>query len=129
VTERTVSGSSESEQEPHELIAALADATRVSEWAPAFADSAVRQGDSDRWRGTKSGREFTFRVPVNEVAGTVDYLREVEPGRETGAYVRVVPRPGGGSVVLLTLPIRPGSVAAEVRATLEAEVSAIAHMA
>ena len=41
---------------------------------------------------------------MKQDAGTVDYLREIAPGREGGAYIRVIPRPGGGSVVVMTVP-------------------------
>ena len=58
----------------------------------AFADVAVRDGAG--WRATKNGSEFTFRV-VCERAGVVDYLREVAPGVENGAFIRALPRLGG----------------------------------
>ena len=44
---------------------------------------------------------------MNEDAGTVDYLREVAPACEGGAYLRAVPRPGGGTVIVMTLPLLP----------------------
>lgn len=48
-----------------------------------------------------------MRVAVNQEARTVDYLREVVPGREGGAYLRCVPRPRGGTVIVMTLPLLP----------------------
>jgi hypothetical protein len=124
---RTESQSVESDVERGELVALLADGTQLPSWAPAFADVVVRDGDE--WRATKGDRAFAVRVAVHAEAGTVDYLREVAPGRVGGAYVRVVPRPGGGSVVTMTLPIGPGADPADVRATLTAELAALVQLA
>lgn len=88
------------------MIAVLANATRIPEWAPASADRVVGDHRSG-WQATKDGRDLIPRVAVDEGAGTVDYLREVAPGREGGAYIRATPRPGGGSVVIMTLPLQP----------------------
>jgi len=57
------------------------------------------------WRAIKDGREFNIRVAVEQAAGTVDYLRELAPGREGGAYIRAVPRPDGGAMIVMTLPL------------------------
>ena len=54
-----------------------------------------------------------------------DYLREIAPGTEAGAYIRVIPRPGGGSVVVMTLPLAPGAEPTATAATLRAELSAL----
>jgi hypothetical protein len=124
---RSETGSIETEIERDAVLAVLADGTRVSEWAPAFADVAVPDGP--RWRGTKDGSDFSFRVACEPAAGTADYVREVSPGVENGAYIRVLPRLGGGSVISMTLPIRPGMDASAVRETLEAELAAIERLA
>jgi polyketide cyclase/dehydrase/lipid transport protein len=123
VTGRTESGSIESDAARAELVSLLADGTSAPRWAPAFADVVERDGDA--WRATKDGRSFLVRIEVHARAGTVDYLREIAPGRFGGAYLRVVPRPGGGSVVTLTLPTGPGADPAAVRATLKAELAAL----
>ena len=107
---------------------AFADAGRLPAWAPAFADAVTSEGGS-RWRAVKDGRDFELRTAVNLDAGTVDYLREIAPGREGGAYLRVVPRPGGGSVVIMTLPVQPGADPAAVASTLENELSALRNLA
>lgn len=127
MSERTVSGSIESDVERDVLVTLLADATQLPAWAPAFADAIVRDGDA--WRATKGEREFELRVDVDETAGTVDYLRAVEPRQVGGAYLRVVPRLGGGSVVTMTLPVGDGVDPAAVRATLVAELAALAALA
>jgi hypothetical protein len=59
----------------------------------------------------------------------VDYLRELAPGREGGAYIRAVPRPGGGSVVIMTLPLLAGVDPADTSAILRAELDALARLA
>jgi hypothetical protein len=124
---RSETGSIESDAERDAVLAVLEDGARVPEWAPAFADVAVRDGSA--WRATKNGSDFTFRVASERAAGTVDYLREVAPGQENGAFIRALPRLGGGCVIAMTLPLRPGLDPAEVRATLVAEIAAIARLA
>ena len=81
------------------------------------------------WLVTKDGQAFTLRVTAVPAAGTVDYLREVAPGREGGAYLRVIPRPGGGSVIIMTLPVPPGADPAATAATLAAELAALVSLA
>jgi hypothetical protein len=127
MSERTVTGSIESDVGRGALVALLADAAQLPAWAPAFADTMVRDGDA--WRATKGARDFLVQVAVHADAGTVDYLREVAPGRLGGAYLRVVPRPGAGSVVTMTLPVGDGVDPASVRATLTAELAALAALA
>lgn len=68
-----------------------------------------------------TARTVTERIE----AGTVDYLREVAPGIENGAYLRVTPRPGGGTVIVMTVPLGTGVDAAEVAFTLRAELAAL----
>ncbi len=69
-----------------------------------------------------------MRVVTNQDAGTVDYLREIAPGRKGGAYIRALPRPGGGSVVVMTLPIVPGAQPAVIAATLRDELTALVSL-
>jgi len=90
---RTVTQSIESEASRDEVVGVLVEATRIPEWAPAFVDRVTGDARSG-WLATKDGQDFALRVVVDQGAGTVDYLREVGPGREGGAYVRVLPRPG-----------------------------------
>lgn len=105
----------------------LADPRRIPEWAPAFADRVVGD-DRAGWQAFKDGRGFALRVAVDLDAGTVDYLRQVAPGREGGAYIRVVPRPRGGSVIVMTLPLLPDVDPADTAATLARELSALASL-
>ena len=124
VERRTETQSIESDAEP---LAVLADPTRIPDWAPAFADTVVVD-DQSGWLATKDGRDFTVRVVTQRDSGTVDYLREVAPGREGGAFIRVVPRPGDGSVVVMTLPLAPGAEQATITATLRDELTALMNL-
>lgn len=124
---RSETGSIESDAEPGAVLAVLEDGARVPEWAPAFADAAVRDGAG--WRGTRNGSDFAFDIARDRAAGTVDYLVETAPGQVNGAFIRALPRLGGGCVITMTLPIRLGADAAEVRATLAAELERIAALA
>lgn len=114
----------EAAAEPAAVVALLADPTRIPDWAPAFAD-AVTGDDQSGWRATKDGQGFTVRVVTQRDADTVDYLREITPGSESGAFIRVLPRPGGGSVIVMTLPLVPGAEQAAVAATLHDELNAL----
>jgi hypothetical protein len=104
---RTATQSVESDADPAAVVALLADGRHVPDWAPALTDCvAVAAPD----------------------AGTVNYLRENAPERETHAYLRVIPRPGGGSVIVLTLPVPHGGDATEVAAVAHDELAALATL-
>ena len=109
-------------------MALLADPSHIPSWAPAFAD--VVTGDAQSgWRAMKGGQDFALRVVMKQDAGTVDYLREIAPGREGGAYLRVIPRPGGGSVVVMTVPLAPDAEPAAIAAALRGELNALVSLA
>jgi catechol 2,3-dioxygenase-like lactoylglutathione lyase family enzyme len=111
--------------EPAAVLALLADPRRLPDWAPAFADRV--EGAEGAWEVVKGKDRFALEV-VRSDAGTVDYLREVAPGRRAGAYLRATPRPGGGSTVVMTVPVPPGRSAQEVAATLAGELAALAQL-
>ena len=125
---RTVTGSIESGAEPGHLLSLLADASRIPEWAPAFADR-VERDDQNGWKVAKDGSVFSLHVGVERAVRTVDYLREVAPGKKGGAYLRVLPRPGGGSVVVMTLPVGAGQTAEGVTAVLNQELASLVRLA
>ncbi len=127
VAARSETQSIESDAGPEAIWALLADPGHIPDWAPAFAD-AVTGDDQSGWRAMKGGQEFALRVVTNQDAGTVDYLRAIAPGREGGAYIRALPRPGGGSVVVMTLPIVPGAEPAVIAATLRDELTALVSL-
>jgi hypothetical protein len=124
---RTETQSVETSVRPDAVVAVLADARNLPTWAPGFVDAVVGDAESG-WVGTKGDQSFAIRVPVNAIAGTVDYLREISPGREGGAYLRAVPRPGSGTVIVMTLPILPGSDRAATAAILTEELAALASL-
>jgi hypothetical protein len=125
---RTVTQTIETEQALADVVALLANATHIPRWASGFADS-VSGDPGSGWQVAKDGRTFALRVAVNEEAGTVDYLRQISPGREGGAYIRVVPRPTGGSVIIMTLPLQPDVDVADTAATLRQELKALVSLA
>ena len=125
---RTETESAETDAPVAGVLAVLTSAARIPQWAPAFADEV--SGDSrSGWLVTKDGQVFTLRVAAVPAAGTVDYLRELAPGREGCAYLRVIPRPGGGSVIIMTLPVPPGADPAATTAVLVGELAALAALA
>ena len=109
-------------------MALLADPSHIPDWAPTFADVVIGDAQSG-WRAMKSGQGFALRVDMNHDAGTVDYLREIAPGREGGAYIRVIPRPGDGSVVVMTVPVLPGAEPAAIATVLRDELNALVGLA
>jgi Polyketide cyclase / dehydrase and lipid transport len=127
MTMRTITRSMESDASPDEVFRLLTDARRLPEWAPAFADRVDTDGP-DGWKATKNGAAFRLEVAVVASARTVDYLRESVSGRKGGAYLRVQPRPGGGSVVVMTIPLFPGRPAEEADATLAQELESLARL-
>lgn len=127
MTDRTETQSIEIDADRDAVLELLSDPRQLPEWAPAFADTI--SGDAQAgWRATKDGQDVEFRVVSRRDAGTVDFLREVAPGRQGGAYLRVVPRPGGGAVIVMTLPLSPGIDPAAVAATLRDELDALARL-
>jgi len=121
---RTVTRSVESDASVSAVLTVLTDPTRIPEWAPAFADR-VADDHGSGWLATKDAMNFAMRLAVNHDAGTVDYLREVAPGREGGAYIRTFPRPGNGSVIVMTLPLLPDVDPTDTAATLNQEMSTL----
>jgi hypothetical protein len=125
---RTETGSVECAADWATVADLIADARRIPEWAPLFADLVVPDGESG-WTASKDARGFRFRVVANRTAGTADYLREISPGQEGGAYLRAIPRPGGGSVIVMTLPVPPVGDPSAVATTIRAELDALAQLA
>jgi hypothetical protein len=125
---RTQTHSIEADVPVAAVVGVLADPARIPRWAPVFADR-VRGDPRAGWLATKDGRDFALRVVVGQQAGTVDYLRELAPGQEGGAYIRAVPRPGGGSVVTMTVPLLPGADPADTAATLNQELTTLVSLA
>jgi len=128
MTARTETQTTEDEAEPDAIFGVLEDPRQIPNWAPAFADAIT--GDAERgWEATKDGRAFTLRVVASRSSRTVDYLREIAPGREGGAYLRVLQGPKGGSVIVMTLPLPPVADPTTVAATLTGELKQLVQLA
>jgi Polyketide cyclase / dehydrase and lipid transport len=124
---RSVTESIEADVDSGTIFELLADPRYIPDWAPNFADE-VTGDEGSGWRVTKNGELFGLRVVTATAARTVDYLREIAPGREGGAYIRVVPRLGGGSVVVMTLPVPPGGDLEIVTTVLKSELAALVRL-
>jgi hypothetical protein len=127
MSERTVTHAIECDAQPNIVLRILTDASRIPEWAPAFADR-VERNDETAWRATKNGNDFILEVVVGPSSGTVDYLREIAPGRKGGAFLRVLPRPVGGCVVVMTLPVSADQSRDDVTAVLKHELESLVKL-
>lgn len=126
--DRTATASIELEVEPDKVLEILADPRLLPQWAPAFAEDVVAAG-ADGWQVRKDGRVFYLKAEFHEPAGTLDYIREISPGKRGGAYLRVLPGPSGGSVVIMTVPIPAGQVSQTVREGLDLELKSLRRLA
>ena len=125
---QTVTHAVESDSEPAKFFKLLSEVENIPRWAPVFADKIKRISDS-RCRVVKNGETFELEVFTNPVAGTVDYIREMSQGKRGGAYIRVTPRPLGGSSITMTVPIAANTTAADVAKVLEQELAELVHLA
>jgi hypothetical protein len=125
---RTQTFAREADLAPEIIFQVLSQPRYIPQWATAFADAIV-EGDNGAWIATKGSRAFTIRIAADPRCRTVDYLREIAPGREGGAYIRVLPRPNGGSVVVMTVPVPPTSDSASVQSTLRTELDELVRLA
>jgi hypothetical protein len=125
---QTVTRSAESDLEPASLYDVLAEAGNIPKWAPVFAD-AIERIDDQHYRVTKSGETFRLEIVLHPSAGTVDYLREMPGGRRGGAYIRVTPRPLGGSTITMTVPIGPNATESDVAKVLDQELADLIQLA
>jgi hypothetical protein len=124
MSSQTVTRTIESDFDPKLIYLKLTDASLIPQWAPAFADT-VNHAHETTFRVTKGGEAFDFQLLANELALTVDYLRDMANGRRGGAYIRVMSKPRGGSVVAMTVPVGPDASPAQVAAVLEQELEAL----
>jgi hypothetical protein len=70
-----------------------------------------------------------FRVMASATSRTVDIVRAIAPGREGGAYIRVMPHPRAGSVINMTIPVSPDGDSDHTRAVLHDELSGLKQLA
>ena len=125
---QTVTRSTESGLEPGRLYDVLAKVSNIPQWAPVFAD-AIERIDDTHYRVSRNGEVFNLEVSLHPSAGAVDYIREMPNGRRGGAYIRVTPRPLGGSTITMTVPIGPNTIESDVAKVLEQELSDLVQLA
>lgn len=114
--------------EPDAIYSILANFSNLPIWAPVFADS-IEPIDDTHYTVTKDGSAFSMNLVTNSVAGTVDYVREMSNNRRGGAYIRVTPRPMGGSAVTMTVPLAPKAKEADVGRTVDQELAEVIRLA
>lgn len=125
---QTVTRAAESDIEPDKIYNVLAEPSNIPKWAPAFAD-AIESTDDKRYRVRKNEDTFLVEVALHPSACAVDYLREMPGGKRGGAYIRVTPRPLGGSTITITVPMGPASTEAGVAKILEQELTDLIQLA
>jgi hypothetical protein len=125
--DRTVTRTIESDLEPDAILAVLMEPKLLPRWAPAFADE-VEKTAFDAWQITKNENRFEMHMSASAPSGTVDYLREVAPGKRGGAYIRVLPRPAGGSVVIMTVPVTGNADVESVATVLTEELKNLVEL-
>ena len=124
---QTVTRSAESDLEPGKLYNVLAEASNIPKWAPVFAD-AIERIDHMHHRVTKNGEVFNLVISLHPSAVAVDYTREMPNGKRGGAYIRVTPRPLGGSTITMTVPIGPNTTESDVAKVLEQELADLVQL-
>jgi hypothetical protein len=125
---QTTTRSAESGLEPTKIYNVLVEASNIPKWAPVFADS-IQHIETTHYRVTKNNETFNIEVLANPSAGTVDYVREMSGGKRGGAYIRVTPRPVGGSVITMTVPLGPNANESEIATALEQELADLIQLA
>jgi hypothetical protein len=125
---QTVTRAVESDSEPIEIYKVLAEANNIPKWAPVFADAIERIDNTHYWV-TKNNATFNLELFLHPSAGTVDYIREMPNNKRGGAYIRVIPRPLGGSTTTMTVPIGPNTNESDVGRTLEQELAELIRLA
>ena len=122
MSSQTVTRSIESDAEPARIYILLAEVGNLPPWAPIFADT-IEPIDGTRHRITRNGEAFDIDVHLHPSAGTVDYIREMPNGKRGGAYIRVTPRPLGGTTITMTVPLAPNALESDVAQSLEQELA------
>jgi hypothetical protein len=125
---QTVTRTIESDLAPTTIFTTLSNATLIPQWAPVFADSSEHISGPN-YRLTKSGRSFDVEALANETTLTVDYLFQMTENKRGGAYIRVIPRPLGGSTVTMTVPLGPDTTEEAVAEVLGQELQTLIKLA
>jgi len=121
---QTITRTIESALEPAAIFAVLSKPELIPQWAPVFADKA-KQVSGSHYSFSKGSDTFSVEIVTNSTSLTVDYLREMPNNKRGGAYIRVMPRPLGGSTVVMTVPIGPNATSEQVGRVLDEELEAL----
>lgn len=116
----------EIDAEPDVVFDTIKDPRRLSGWALDFVDAVEVDAETGAITARKGDASFGLRVLDDDRTRTVDFL---VGDASIGAYCRVLPTFGGGSVVTFTQPVPPdaaGRAAAE--RTVETELWALKAM-
>jgi hypothetical protein len=123
----TVTESVELESQTDAVFLFTSNASHIPAWAPNFAPR-ISQLSENVWNVDGPQGNFLLQVTADQRSGTIDFTREVRPGVNGGAYLRVIPKAGGGSVVTMTAPIPSGSTQERVRAILCSELQTLRRL-
>jgi hypothetical protein len=126
MADRTATGSIETDITSEQIMWVLLDPRLIPLWAPNFADEVVPA--DTQWQVRKGGQRFLMTLECDVSFKIVNYLRDISPGIRGGAYIRVLPRPGGGSVIVMTLPVPVSRSQSEMVGVLEQELSELVRM-
>jgi Polyketide cyclase / dehydrase and lipid transport len=124
---QTVTRAAEADFGPAEIYEFLTQVGNLPQWAPVFAD-AIERVDDRHFRVTKSGDTFRLEVVSHVSAGAVDYIREMTDNKRGGAYIRVTPRPLGGSTITMTVPLGPNTTESEVARVVDQELAELIRL-
>lgn|GEM_PF-1433420 len=122
----TVTCSLDIQADPDTVFRYVRDARNLPDWATPFAESVERDA-SGTLLATSNGETFPFRIVDNGDSRTVDYLRQLAPQREGGAYLRVLPHPSRGAVVIMTVPVAEAADPSDVSEVVTGELTALAR--
>ena len=125
---QTVTRTVECNLEPLAIFGVLADPRNIPVWAPVFADT-VERVDDTHYRVVKGAQSFNLDIFLHPSARAVGYVREMRGNKRGGAYIRVMPRPRGGSSIAMTVPVGSNANEVDVAKTLEQELASLIELA
>jgi hypothetical protein len=127
ISSQTVTSSIEADANPDLVFQFLSDPRGIPQWAPGFADR-IEVGEGGTWRIVKGQKTFPIEVVAFSPVRSVDYLRQITIDKKGGAFLRVLPRPSGGSVIVMTLPVSPESSMDETAKILGQELQRLREL-
>ncbi len=125
--QKTVTGALETDLSADTILGFVGEPRNLPQWAPGFAD-AIESGEGGQWKISMGEKSFSIEVIVNRSSRTVDFVREIAPGKKGGASLRVLQLPGGGSASVMTLPVAAGSTPEAVTGILNQDLQEIVRL-